>query len=288
MSEAPRMNISQPPVALVTGANSGIGRVTARELALRGYHVFLACRSKQATDVVLKEIAEKSQGKARAEFLPLDLGDLQSVRYCADQFLSRQLPLHLLVANAGLASQHGLTASGFELTFGVCHVGHFLLTKLLLDRLKASAPSRVVVVASEAHRNPVTIDFDAVRRPTATLTGLKEYGVAKLANVLFATELARQLEGTGVTTYALHPGVVATNVWRSVPWPFDRLIKRFMITEEQGAATSLYCATDPALATQSGRYYENCRIEAASTVMQDSDLARRLWQESERWTELGA
>jgi NAD(P)-dependent dehydrogenase (short-subunit alcohol dehydrogenase family) len=282
------MTAPQPPVAIVTGANSGIGRVTARELALRGYHVFLACRSKPAAEAVLKEIAEKSQGKARAEFLPLDLGDLQSVRRCAEQFLARGLPLQLLVANAGLAGQRGLTASGFELTFGVCHVGHFLLTNLLLDRLKASAPSRIVVVASEAHRNPVTIDFDAVRRPTASLTGFKEYGVAKLANALFAAELARRLERTGVTTYALHPGMVATNVWRSVPWPFNHLIKRFMITEEQGAATSLYCATDPALATQSGQYYENCRIEPSSPVAQDRDLARRLWQESERWTGLRA
>lgn len=282
------MNTSQPPVALVTGANSGIGRVTACELALRGYHVFLACRSKPAAEAVLKEIAEKSQGKARAEFLQLDLGDLQSVRRCAEEFLARRLPLHLLVANAGLAGRRGLTASGFELTFGVCHVGHFLLTRLLLDRLKASAPSRIVVVASKGHRHAKTIDFDAVRRSTASATGLHEYGVAKLANVLFAAELARRLEGTGVTTYALHPGVVATNVWRAVPWPFNRLIKRFMITEEQGAATSLYCATDPAVAAQSGLYYDNCKIETPSSVAQDRELALRLWQESERWTGLRA
>jgi retinol dehydrogenase-12 len=138
-------------VALVTGANSGIGRVTAVELALRGYHVFLACRDAGKTAEVLDEIAQRSGGTARAEFIALDLGDLDSVRQCAQAFNARQLPLHLLVNNAGLAGQKGFTTSGFELAFGVCHIGHFLLTRLLLDRLKQAAPSRVVVVASRAH-----------------------------------------------------------------------------------------------------------------------------------------
>jgi NAD(P)-dependent dehydrogenase (short-subunit alcohol dehydrogenase family) len=126
-------------VALVTGANSGIGRVTAVELALRGYHVFLACRDAGKTAEVLDEIAQRSGGKAKAEFIALDLGDLDSVRQCAQAFNARELPLHLLVNNAGLAGQKGFTKSGFELAFGVCHVGHFLLTRLLLDRLKASS-----------------------------------------------------------------------------------------------------------------------------------------------------
>ena len=140
-------------VALVTGANSGIGRVTAVELALRGYHVFLACRDADKAAEALREIGARSGGTARAEFIALDLGDLTSVRRCAQAFIARDLPLHLLVNNAGLAGQKGFTASGFELAFGVCHVGHFLLTQLLLDRLKAAAPSRVVVVASRAHRH---------------------------------------------------------------------------------------------------------------------------------------
>jgi retinol dehydrogenase-12 len=209
-------------VALVTGANSGIGRVTAVELALRGYHVFLACRDAGKTAEVLDEIAQRSGGTAKAEFIALDLGDLDSVRQCAQAFNARELPLHLLVNNAGLAGQKGFTKSGFELAFGVCHVGHFLLTRLLLDRLKQAAPSRVVVVASRAHRHAKGIDFAAVRQPSRSRGGLMDYSVAKLANILFAAELGRRLAGTGVTTYALHPGVVGTNVWRSVPWPLDR------------------------------------------------------------------
>lgn len=273
----------QGKVVLITGANTGIGRVTARELALQGAHVFLACRSREKTDPVLQEIATLSQGRAKAEYLPLDLGDLGSVRRCAEQFLARGLPLHVLINNAGLAGQRGKTASGFELAFGTCHVGHFLLTSLLLDCLKASAPARVVVVASMAHRHAKTIDFDAVTQKTRTLTGFPEYAVAKLANILFAAELARRLEGTGVTTYSLHPGVVASEVWRSVPWPFDKLMKRFMLTTEQGAATTLYCATEPALASQNGQYYDDCQPKPPTPVAQDNALAQRLWDASERW-----
>ncbi len=270
-------------VAIVTGANSGIGHVTARELALQGYHVFLACRSEERTQPVLDEIRRLSDGKAKAEFLPLDLGSLDSVRACADTFLRRDLPLHLLVANAGLAGTKGLSESGFELTFGVCHIGHFLLTNLLLERMKQSAPARIVVVSSRAHTRVRGIDFEALRRPTQGPTGIKAYGVAKLANVLFAKELARRLEGTGVTTYSLHPGVVATNVWREIPWPFDKLAKRFMTSEEEGAATTLYCATDPSVANESGLYYEGCKAIEPSAKAKDPELAKELWRRSEAW-----
>ncbi len=270
-------------VALVTGANTGIGRVTATQLALQGVHVFLACRSEEKTRPVLADIANQSGGRARAEFLPLDLGDLASVRQCAWTFLARGLPLHLLVNNAGLAGQKGTTESGFELTFGVCHVGHFLLTSMLLDALKASAPARIVVVASKAHRHAKGIDFDAVREPTLSPGGLREYAVAKLANVLFASELARRLQGTGVTTYSLHPGVVASDVWRAVPWPIASLIKPFMLSSQEGAATSLYCAASPECAGQSGLYYDKCRPVSPSHVARDPLLAGRLWKASEQW-----
>lgn len=272
-------------VALITGANSGIGRVTARELALNGYHVFLACRSTARGEVVVDEIASLSGGSARVEVLPLDLGDFASIRSCAETFLKRELPLHLLIANAGIAGNKGRTASGFEMTFGTCHMGHFLLTRLLLERIKASAPARIVVVASHAHRRPDGIDFSALREDTKTFSGFPEYGVAKLSNVLFASELGRRLEGTGVTTYSLHPGVVATNVWRAVPWPIDRLMKLFMISEEEGAATTLYCALAPEAAGQSGQYYEECALKEPAPLARDTALATRLWQESEQWLE---
>jgi retinol dehydrogenase 12 len=270
-------------VALVTGANSGIGRVTARALALEGWHVFLACRDEARTRPVLEDIARAGGGGARAEFLPLELGDLESVRACAAAFLARKLPLHLLVANAGVAGSRGLSRSGFERTFGVCHVGHFLLTQVLLDTLKASAPARVVVVSSMAHRQARGVDFDALRRPTASRTGLPEYAVAKLANILFARELGRRLRGTGVTTYALHPGVVATDIWRSLPGPLAAVAKWFMLGEEQGAATTLHCATSAGAGRETGLYYEKCRVREPAPLARDDALARRLWEQSERW-----
>ncbi len=270
-------------VALVTGANSGIGRVTASTLALQGYRVFLACRSEARTQPVLEDIQRLSNGTAHAEFLPLDLADLASVRRCAEILLERRLPLHLLIGNAGLAGQRGITPSGFELAFGTCHVGHFLLIELLLERLKASAPARIVMVSSKAHRHAKDIDFDALRNPTQTRTGLKEYAVAKLANLLHVKELARRLDGTGVTTYAVHPGVVATEVWRAMPRPMAWLLKPFMRSAEEGAATTLYCATTPALATQNGFYYADCRIEEPSSCALDPSLASRLRLHSEAW-----
>jgi len=270
-------------VALVTGANSGIGRVTARTLALQGWHVFLACRDEAKTRPVLEELAQASGGGAKAEFLPLDLGDFGSVRQCAAQFLARKLPLHLLVCNAGLAGSLGLTRSGFERTFGVCHMGHFLLTQLLLDTLKASAPARIVVVASTAHYRATGMDFEVLRRRTATKTGLPEYMVAKLANVLFAKELARRLDGSRVTTYALHPGVVATDVWRSMPAPIAGIAKWFMLSEEKGAATTLHCALSDEAGRQTGLYYDKCRPKEPSALAKDAELAGRLWVESERW-----
>ena len=282
-TEKPRNVIPNGLVALVTGASSGIGRVSAAELALQGYHVFLACRGQEKAKVVLDEIAARSAGTAKAEFLSLDLGDLDSVRQCAQSFLARGLPLHVLVNNAGLAGQKGLTRSGFELTFGTCHVGHFLLTHLLLDCLKRSAPARVVVVASQAHRHTKGLDYSTLQQSTHSVGGLKEYAGAKLANILFAAELGRRLQGTGVTTYALHPGVVATDVWRSLPWPLDWLIKRFMITAEQGAATTLYCATSPDCANSTGLYYENSAQCRASKAACDTEQAQKLWSASEAW-----
>jgi retinol dehydrogenase 12 len=274
---------SNGKVALVTGANSGIGRVTARTLALQGWHVFLACRDLGRTQPVLDEIAAASSGTAKAEFLALELGDLDSVRACARQFLDRKLPLQLLVANAGLAGSLGMSKSGFERTFGVCHMGHFLLTQLLLDTIKASAPARIVVVASTAHYQAKGIDFDVLRKPTRGPTGIPEYAVAKLSNVLFAKELARRLEGTGVTTYSLHPGVVATDVWRSVPRFLQPLIKLFMISEERGAATTLHCALSAEAAKETGLYYDKCKPKEPSAPAQDAALAQRLWQQSEAW-----
>jgi retinol dehydrogenase-12 len=269
-------------VALITGGNTGIGRVTARELARAGYRVFIACRSAERARPVLDEVRAMC-GDGAIENIALELGRLDSVRACARDFLDRGLPLHLLVNNAGLAGARGMTPSGFELAFGVNHVGHFLLTSLLLERLRGSAPARIVTVASRAHYRAPGIDWDAVRKPTTRGTGLPEYCVSKLANVLFSAELARRLAGSGVTTYSLHPGVVATDIWRQVPVLIRPLMTMFMISSERGAATTLHCATSPALAGQTGLYYDDCKVKVPSAPARDVALGAELWKRSEAW-----
>ena len=269
-------------VALITGANTGIGLVTARELAARGAHVFVACRSLEKGQIAVDEI-RKVTGNEKVELLVLDLGDFDSIRACAQAFLARDLPLHLLINNAGLAGAKGMTQSGFELAFGTNHVGPFLFTQLLLDRIKLSAPARIVTVASRAHARVAGINWDDVRQPTKGKAGLPEYGISKLANVLFSAELGRRLAGTGVTTYSLHPGVVATDVWREVPTFIRPLIKLMMISTDEGAVTTLYCATSPDASNETGLYFDKCRVKEPSKVGQDAMLAAELWRRSETW-----
>ena len=268
---------------LVTGANSGIGRVTSLELARRGARVYMAGRSEPKTRAAMDEVAAQT-GNQALEFLSLDLGDLASVRSCADEFLRSGEPLHALINNAGLAGGRGLTESGFELAFGTNYVGPFLLTNLLLDRLRESRPARIVNVASIGHYRAPGIDFEAVRQRTRTRTGFPEYCVSKLANVLHAQELARRLPADGVTTYSLHPGAVATNVWRRVPWPIRPLMTRKMISPEDGAKTTLFCATSAELAAESGNYYDDCR-RAEPSETATPELAAELWERSIDWVD---
>lgn len=267
-------------VAVVTGASAGIGRVTALELARLGAHVILANRDEQKSRPVLEEIA--ALGAGSAQLVRLDLASLASVRRAAADILERG-PIHVLINNAGVAGIRGVTEDGFELAFGTNHVGHFLLTALLRERLIASAPARIVTVASQAHFRASGIDFDAVRGPTRSTSGMAEYCVSKLANVLFSAELARRLAGTGVTTYSLHPGVVASELWRPVPALLRPLIKLFMIPNESGARTTLHCATAPDLASETGLYYDKCRPRWPSRVATDPVLAEQLWRRSEAW-----
>jgi NAD(P)-dependent dehydrogenase (short-subunit alcohol dehydrogenase family) len=271
-------------VAIVTGANTGIGRVTALEQARRGARVVMACRSRDKSEPVVDAI-RRASGNDDVTLVLVDLGDLDSVRRAAASMTSD--PVHLLINNAGLAGARGLTPSGFELAFGTNHVGHFLWTQLLLDRVKAAAtadaPARIVNVSSTGHYRATGIDWQAVRQPTKSVTGLLEYEVSKLANVLFTVELARRLDGEHVHSYALHPGRVASDVWRRVPWPFRGLLKLFMISNEQGAATTLHCALSEQAASETGRYYDDCRLKEPSAVSQDPALAKELWSRSEEW-----
>ncbi len=274
---------------VITGANTGIGKITAATLAQRGAHVVVACRSKAKTEPVIAEI-RAAAGHDRVEWVGCDLSDLASVRQAADGLLQRGLPLHVLINNAGLAGTQGLTKDGFELTFGTNHLGHYLWTRLLQPALvtnDAAAPARIVNVASKSHYQAKSIDWAAQQQRTKSRTGLTEYSVSKLCNVLFTKELARRAGDQALCTYALHPGVVATDVWRHVPSPLRWVIKKFMVTPAQGAATSIKTATDPALASQTGRYYDADGSEKrASRLADDVALARELWQRSAAWVNL--
>jgi NAD(P)-dependent dehydrogenase (short-subunit alcohol dehydrogenase family) len=178
----------------------------------------------------------------------------------------------------------GLTKDGFEMTFGVNHLGHFLLTQLLLEKLKSSGPSRVVTVSSRAHKRALGIDWDALCRPTSTWTGIREYAVSKLANLLFSSELAKRVQGTSVPTYALHPGVVDTEIWRAVPnWTRPLLRLRGFLTPVEGALTTLHCAMH-APQQESGLYYADSKPTLPAPLGQNSELAATLWERSEKWT----
>ncbi len=270
---------------LITGGNTGIGLSTATALARDGGRVFIACRSAAAGETAVARIKAAS-GSADVRLLMLDLASLSSVRACAAEFLALDEPLHVLVNNAGVGGQRGLSADGFELHFAVNHLGHFALTQLLLDRLAASGPgTRVVNVSSEAHYSARGIDFAAVRRRTQTFAGAREYAVSKLCNVLFTQELARRLDRTAVASYALHPGVVASDIWRRIPRLARPFITRRMLTTEQGAVTSVYCATSPAVAGDSGLYYDKCAVRPPSAAA-TPELAELLWKHSAEWTAL--
>ena len=269
-------------VALITGGNVGIGRITAIELAKKGFKVIIAGRSLERTQPVVDHINSLAVDE-QAIFLPLDLGSFSSVRECVRLFNQLNLPLHLLINNAGVAGLKGLTQDGFEMTFGINHLGHFLLTQLLLEKLQSSGHSRVITVSSRAHKRAAEIDWDALRQPTNSWTGIREYAVSKLANLLFSAELAKRVQGTSVSTYSLHPGVVDTEIWRAVPdWARPLLRLRGFLTPEEGARTTLHCAMH-APKQESGLYYADSKLMQPAGLGQDLELAAELWERSEEW-----
>src|SRR5215469_4374794 len=267
---------------LVTGGNAGVGYATALDLARRGGRVHFACRSEAKGEAAVAAISTET-GSDQVNLLRLDLADLASVRQCAQDFASLGEPLHVLINNAGVAGRRGTTKDGFELQFGVNPLGHFALTQEMLPLLRASGQARVVTVASDAHYQVGGINFEALRSRTKSLIGMREYAVSKLCNVLFAAELGRRLEATGVVSYSLHPGVVASEIWRRVPWPVRPILTRGMLTIEQGAQTSLYCATSDQIADQSGKYFDKCQATSPNKAV-TPELAATLWEESEKWT----
>ncbi|XP_062448383.1 dehydrogenase/reductase SDR family member 13 [Rhea pennata] len=279
---------AHPPLhgrtAIVTGGSGGIGAATARELARRGARVILASRSAARGEAAAHRIRTET-GNAEVRFMQLDLASLRSVRAFASAFLREEPRLHLLINNAGV-SAGGQTEDGYGLTFQVNHLGHFLLTQLLLERLQRSAPSRVVIVASRAHCSG-RLDPAALGRPgRGVLNTFQAYCDSKLANVLHARELATRLQGTEVKCYAVHPGFVNTELFRHMPlWLkplFAPLAWLFFRTAAEGAETPLYCATQEGLERFSGRYFADCRPQEPWPRARDDGLARALWEASER------
>jgi len=272
---------------MVTGANSGIGKATAMGLAEMGATVILVCRSKEKGEAALSEIREKSGNNSLALMLA-DMSSMRSVRQLASEFRSKYDRLHVLVNNAGLFMfTRTTTGDRLETTFEVDYLSHFLLTGLLIDLLRASAPSRLVEVSSIAHYNG-HIDFDDLQGEKG-YGGWKAYSQAKLAQVLFTYELARRLKGTGVTANCLHPGAVATNIWSR---PLGRagfimkLLRLFMMGPEGGAKTPIYLASSPDVEGVSGKYFTNKREKESSKESNDEQVARRLWLVSEELTGL--
>uniref|UniRef100_H2N2X4 Si:dkey-23o4.6 n=1 Tax=Oryzias latipes TaxID=8090 RepID=H2N2X4_ORYLA len=278
---------------LVTGANSGIGKETSRDLARRGARVVMACRDLSRAVQAAEEI-RKSTGNGNVVVRHLDLASLYSVRTFAKEFLDTEDRLDILINNAGvMMCPKRLTEDGFETQLAVNHLGHFLLTNLLLPKLRSSSPSRVVNVSSIAHRGG-RIDFDDLffsRRPYGAL---ESYRQSKLANILFTRDLARRLKGSGVSAFCLHPGVIRTELGRHVEswFPLLGALLRLpalllMKTPWQGCQTTLFCAVTPGLEDRSGCYFSDCEEREAAPEGRDDEAARRLWDASARLVRLG-
>ncbi|XP_058118582.1 retinol dehydrogenase 14 isoform X2 [Anopheles ziemanni] len=266
---------------IITGANSGIGKETARDLAKRGARIIMACRNmetaKQAQDEIVKET-----GNQNVVVLKLDLSSQASVREFAAEVLRTERKLDVLVHNAGFAEtfRKSKSVDGIEFTMATNHYGPFLLTHLLIDLLKRSTPSRIVVVASELYRF-ASVNLSNLN-PVNTMPAYLYY-VSKCANIMFTRELARRLEGTSVTANCLHPGMIDSGIWRNVPFPLTlpmRLIKSFFKTNAEGAQTSLYLACSEEVEGVTGKYFMDCKEAGLSAGICDMERARQLWEES--------
>jgi len=270
-------------VVLITGANGGIGKETARDLAKRGARIILACRNLTAANEVKDEIV-KETGNKNIVVKQLDLSSQKSVREFAVDVIKTESKLDVLIHNAGmaLAFSGAQSEDGIELTMATNHYGPFLLTHLLIDLLKKSAPSRIVIVASELYR------FASVNlknlNPIHTKPAAYVYYVSKYANIYFARELAKRLEGTAVTVNSLHPGMIDSGIWRSVPFPLNYpmklLTKGFFKTPEQGAQTTIHLAVSEELNGISGKYFMDCKEHSLSAAACDMEKAKKLWEES--------
>ncbi|XP_022223649.2 retinol dehydrogenase 12 [Drosophila obscura] len=280
-------------VAIVTGGNAGLGRETVRELARRGATVYMACRDKDKGEQACKEIVRETKN-SNVFSRQCDLSSLDSVRKFVDGFKKEQNKLDILINNAGVFWEpHRLTKEGFEMHLGVNHIGHFLLTHLLLDLLKQSAPSRIVVVSSKAHERG-RIQVDDINSKLFYDEG-EAYCQSKLANILFTRELARRLAGTGVTVNVVNPGIAATQIARNMIFFQTKLAQTIlrpllwslMKSPRNGAQTTLYAALDSELDEVSGQYFSDCNPKEVAPAATDDEMAKWLWLQSEKWTGIG-
>ncbi len=261
-------------VCMITGSNSGIGKETALGLARLGAHLVMVCRNRESAEAALMEIKEQS-GNEQLELMLCDLSSLKEVQSLADEFKRKHEKLDVLINNAGVVPwKRTLTEDGLELTLVVNHLAPFLLTHLLLDVLKASVPSRIINVASGLHKM-ASIDFDDLQSEKK-FGGFHAYSEAKLAFLIFSYELAKRLEGTGVTVNALHPGVVRTNLSRHSPW-YMRLGPLFFKNPAKGAETPIYLASSPDVEKVTGKYFINKKEGPSSDESYDQRTARRVW-----------
>jgi len=278
--------------AIVTGANTGIGKETALDFANRGARVILACRDEERASKAAKDIiAETGSDKVLVRIL--DLASFESVRAFAKLINETEERLDILVNNAGLGQSYRVTEDGYESTFQVNYLSHFLLTLLLLEKMKKSAPSRIVNVSSMAHDSKnVNLQLDDFKLSKEKYDSFGRYAESKLAQVVLTRELSQRLEGTGIGVYALHPGAVKSEIWRN--WkalrrpPFKQIwqFMTFLFFKDckQGAQTSIYCSVAEELAGVSGLYYSDCKVKECNTLAKDPGLAKKLWEVSERIT----
>ena len=272
-------------ICLITGANAGIGKVTALALARKGATVVMVCRDRTRGEAACADIKQLS-GNPNVELLLADLSSQAQIRTLAAEFKSRHERLDVLLNNAGLyMATRTLTADSIETTFAVNHLAYFLLTHLLLDVLKQSAPARIINVSSGAHKRG-KIDFNNLQGEQS-YSGVYAYSNSKLANILFTRELARRLAGTNVTANCLHPGVVATHIFHSTPKVIDWLVQMFAMSPENGAQTSIYLASSPEVAGVSGKYFYQQQEKMPRPAALDDEVAGRLWTVSAQLTGLG-
>ncbi len=268
-------------IVVLTGANTGIGKQTTLELAKRGARVVMACRDVARGEAARAEISAMAEGGGELEVRELDLSSLDSVRAFAAKANADLPRIDVLINNAGVFPQKASkTVDGFEAQFGVNFLGPFLLTNLLLDKLRASAPSRIIHLTSMLHTQG-TLDFESFRGDKPYKASAA-YNQSKLANLVFSNELARRLEGTGVTSNAVHPGAISTDITREMPWIARKIVGLIFKNVAHGAKAPVMLATDPALSDASGRYWKEMTEKSPSDEAQDSAVGKRLWDESAR------